>query len=187
MEKHLLCDTTFSYYNQLFSFEFSWYDPFKTYICCPNPLKTKTKVPGIMGENIAQLKNSLSKHCYFDSDQCWQCCLVISICAKTLTSKMGEGWIYKTESRTESFSVQHLHRPGKHNHQFCSSNERLSSSCQLFNHQPAPWPEPWQHKTAQPTNEQAKPGHSKTILNHFIVETVCYTPYHLYEIPGVTV
>lgn len=43
------------------------------------------------------------------------------------------------------------------------------------------------HNIAQPTNEQAKPGHSKTILDHFIVETVCYTPYHLYEIPGVTV
>jgi len=140
-----------------------------------------------MGEKIAQLKNSLSKHGYFNSDRCWQCCLVMSICAKTLTSKWGEGWIYKKERRRESFSVQHLHRPEKYSHQLlCCSNERLSSSCQLFNHQPAPWPKPW-HNTAQPTNEQAKPGHSKTILDHFIVKTVCYTPYHLYEIPGVTV
>lgn len=131
----------FSYYNKLRSRLISHATtPLKTNFCCPNPSNTRTKVTGIMGEKTVQLKNSLSKHCFFNPDRCWQCCLVMSVCAKTLTSKPGEGWIYKTESRTESFSVQHLLRPTKPSHQFCCSNERLSSSCQPFNHQPALWP-----------------------------------------------
>lgn len=143
----------------------------KSHLCCQNPLNTLTKVTGIIGVKTVQLKNSLSKHCFLKSDRCWQCCLVMSLCAKTLTSKWEEGWIYKTENGTESFSVQHLLRPGKPSHQFCCSNERLSSSCQPFNHQPAPWPSPW-HNTEQPTNEQPKPCHRKTILG-LLVQTHC--------------